>query len=207
MIRPQPTAHYSPDSGLPNRTLLTTNPHMEKCAVLRSALSNPTAHYSARHTTISGGGPETTGARSVDRRASRTMISAGFEKGSETNAGQEARRTARQPECHQTWPAQLATACDPPVGGGRSRTKEPRMGRDRASDRLCRDLRRHTGEGASRNLAEAVSRTGAGQNLPFLQIDVLRWVICNVEAVRKQSFTGLISFQSDTPSLKFGSIA
>jgi hypothetical protein len=47
MIWLQPTAHYSSDSGLPNRALLMTNPHMENCAVVRSALSKPTAHYCA----------------------------------------------------------------------------------------------------------------------------------------------------------------
>lgn len=47
MTQQQRTAHYIADSGPPYRTLLTTNPHMEKCAVLRSAqwsVQRTTAH-------------------------------------------------------------------------------------------------------------------------------------------------------------------
>lgn len=55
-ISEQPTAHYSGNSGLPYRALLMTNPHMEKCAVVRSALSEPTAHHSTPRSTSRGGG-------------------------------------------------------------------------------------------------------------------------------------------------------
>jgi hypothetical protein len=72
-----------------------------------------------------------------------TLNSASFDERSKTNAEQEARRAARQPERRDAWPPQQTAAGGSPAGFASSRVQEPRVDDENAEDQLRGDLRRN----------------------------------------------------------------